>query len=203
MSRHRCLFLSCIFHTFKEFIHHLSSSGSFEIWGFKDFNWGWRNGEPWNQPTQHSSLHPPAWVWPLTLRWPVAFRHPLQCPLKWCLLECTVGLITHLERAARNSIQWVCWPVLSEGSKGGLEIKGEAVCEVNSREQYFTCAEFSQRMLMSAHFWCIGLTEWLLAAGLKANSSTIINVRVVGIFFIIHAGMCSSHTPNYSPKWCL
>lgn len=42
--------------------------------------------------------------------------------------------------------------MLSEGSKGGLEIKGEAVCEVNSREQYFTCAAFSQRMLMSVHF---------------------------------------------------
>lgn len=25
---------------------------------------------------------------------------------------------THLERAAWNSIQWVCWPVLSEDSEG-------------------------------------------------------------------------------------
>lgn len=29
---------------------------------------------------------------PFTFRWPVAFRHPLQHPLKWCLLQCTVGV---------------------------------------------------------------------------------------------------------------
>lgn len=146
--------------------------------GFEDFNCGWRNSEPWLQPTRHSSLLPPAWVWPLTLSWPVAFRHPLRRPLMWCLLECTVGLITHLERAAWNSIQWVCWPVLSEGSKGGLEIKGEAVCEVNSREQYFTCAAFSQRMLMSVRVLIYGF-DWVTASG-RTESQQIINFPCFG-----------------------
>lgn len=54
--------------------------------------------------------------------------------------------------------------MLSEGSKGGLEIKGEAVCEVNSREQYFTCAAFSQRMLVSVHFLMYRF-DWMTAGG--------------------------------------
>lgn len=54
--------------------------------------------------------------------------------------------------------------MFSEGLREGLEIKGQPVCEVNSREQYFTYSTFSQRMLMSVHFVDIVLSEGLVAA---------------------------------------
>lgn len=54
--------------------------------------------------------------------------------------------------------------MFSEGLRAGLEMKGQPVCEVNSREQYFTYSTFSQRMLMSVHFVDIVLSERLVAA---------------------------------------
>lgn len=70
----------------------------------------------WNIGTRLGSLNQPASqpassllclqrpcqpaVDPFTFRRPVAFRHPLQHPLKWCLLQCTVG-VNHTPRECR------------------------------------------------------------------------------------------------------
>lgn len=107
----------------------------------------------------------PACVWPLTSCWPVTCRHPLWLPLMCCLLLCTVG-VNHtpwesdVEFHTMGPLACVVW-----GLREGLEIKGQPVCEVNSREQYFTHSTFSQRMLMSVDFlstWCFWLKGWWL-----------------------------------------
>lgn len=82
----------------------------------------------------------------------------------WCLLLRTVG-VNHtpwesdVQFHTMAPLACVVW-----GLREGLEIKGQPVCQVNSREQYFTYSTFSQRMLMSVDFldiW-LGLKGWWL-----------------------------------------
>lgn len=117
MSRHRCLFLSCLFHTFDEFMSHYSSSGTLERCGFKDCR---REAVNSAKPTFLSASSDAA---SLCLTPHPALTCRLQTPsaapfdVKFARLYSRVNH-THLERAAWNSIQWVCWPVLSEDSEG-------------------------------------------------------------------------------------
>lgn len=158
------------------------SSGTLGLFGFKGprfdfFRWGggvlspWSSSQPtslllWlfsSSPLRLAAL--PACDRPLTSRWPVTCRHPPWLPLMCCLLLCTVG-VNHtpwesgVEFHTMGPLACVVW-----GLREGLEIKGQPVCEVNSRGQYVTYSTFSQRMLLSVDFlstWCFWLKGWWL-----------------------------------------
>lgn len=175
----RSLFQSHMLHSFDEFLlfHIMSrssvlghfSSGTLGLLGLKGLSFNFSKGggvgiqlfkkkKPLSLPhsaNQLLSLFSPSLPgcdWPFTFRRPVTFRHPLWYPLMWYLFLCTVG-VNHtpwdsdVEFHTMVLLACVVW-----GLRGGLEIKGQPVWGVNSREQYFTCATFSQRMWMSVYF---------------------------------------------------
>lgn len=78
----------------------------FLFFEYRGLGWGRWISQPAGQPARPASsllcLQRPCQpaVDPFTFRRPVAFRHPLRRPLKWCLLQCTVG-VNHTPRERR------------------------------------------------------------------------------------------------------